>query len=268
MSLRRTLRAVPTLLRVGVAETVAYRAEFLVWILTTTMPLVMLALWTSVADEAPFRGFGSADFVAYYLATLIVRNLTGTWVAWQLNDELRQGTLALRLLRPIHPFLAIMVGHAAAVPLRALVALPIAAVLLAGSGGAALTHDPTRLALLAPSLAMAWVVTFATMFALGALAFFLERSVSLVNLYFGAYAVLSGYLLPLALMPGWLRAAAAWSPFRAMLGTPVELMTRAGLTADDVARLLLGQLGWTCASLALALGLWRRGLARFEAVGA
>ena len=35
----RTLHALPTLLRVGVAETVAYRAEFLVWVLTTTQPL-------------------------------------------------------------------------------------------------------------------------------------------------------------------------------------------------------------------------------------
>jgi ABC-2 type transport system permease protein len=76
----RTLRAIPALLRIGVAETVAYRAEFLVWILTTTMPLVMLALWTSVASEAPFREYSSDDFIAYYLAALIVRNLTGNWV--------------------------------------------------------------------------------------------------------------------------------------------------------------------------------------------
>ena len=60
MSAARTLRALPTLLRVGVAETVAYRAEFLVWILTTTLPLVMLGLWTSVAAEAPFRGYTSS----------------------------------------------------------------------------------------------------------------------------------------------------------------------------------------------------------------
>ena len=85
----RTLRAIPTLLRIGVAETVAYRAEFLVWILTTTLPLVMLALWTSVANEAPFRSFSAEDFVAYYLAALIVRNLTSTWVAWQVSEEVR-----------------------------------------------------------------------------------------------------------------------------------------------------------------------------------
>ena len=40
MSLHATVRAFPTLLRVGFADAVAYRAEMLVWILATTMPLV------------------------------------------------------------------------------------------------------------------------------------------------------------------------------------------------------------------------------------
>ena len=50
---RRSPRAFPTLLRVGFAEAVAYRAELLVWVLATTMPLVMLALWTAVARTRP-----------------------------------------------------------------------------------------------------------------------------------------------------------------------------------------------------------------------
>ena len=51
--MRRALRALPTLVRVGFAEAVAYRAEMLVWLLSTTMPLVMLALMTAVAREGP-----------------------------------------------------------------------------------------------------------------------------------------------------------------------------------------------------------------------
>ena len=126
MSAARTLRALPTLLRVGVAETVAYRAEFLVWILTTTLPLVMLGLWTSVAAEAPFRGYSSSAFVAYYLSNLIVRNLTGSWVAWQLSEEIRLGQMSMRLLRPLHPYIAFAASHVAAIPFRTVVVLPIA----------------------------------------------------------------------------------------------------------------------------------------------
>ena len=66
----RTLRASPTLLRVGFSEAVAYRAEFLVWLLSTNMPLVMLALWSAVARDGPVGRFRQADFAAYYLSLI------------------------------------------------------------------------------------------------------------------------------------------------------------------------------------------------------
>ena len=118
MSLPATARALPSLFKVGFSEAVAYRAEFLVWMLSTTMPLIMLALWSAVAREGPVGRFGEKEFVAYFLATFIVRQLTGSWAAWQMNFEIRQGTLAMRLLRPIHPMITYAVENLAAQPLR------------------------------------------------------------------------------------------------------------------------------------------------------
>jgi viologen exporter family transport system permease protein len=261
-----TIRALPTLLRVGVAETVAYRAEFLVWILTTTLPLVMLGLWTSVADEAPFRGYSSQNFVAYYLATLIVRNLTGSWVAWQISEEIRMGTLSMRLLRPIHPFVAYSASHLAAIPFRGVVALPIALVLLVSSGASALTSNPLQIAALVPSLVLAWFITFAMLFAIGSLAFWITKSMALFTLYFGLFNLLSGYLLPLDLLPWWIAKIAAYSPFRAMLSSPVELMTKQ-MTGGQVLEVLASQAGWAVGMIALALWLWRVGIRHFESVG-
>jgi ABC-2 type transport system permease protein len=262
----RTLRAIPTLLRIGVAETVAYRAEFLVWMLTTTMPLVMLALWTSVAREAPFRSYSSEDFVAYYLAVLIVRNVAGTWVTWQVSEEVRMGVMSMRLLRPLHPFVAYAVSHLAAVPFRSLVVLPIAGVLLLSSGASSLTREPLQLALIVPSLVLAWLVTFSFMFAIGALAFFITKTLALLNLYFMMFSLFSGYLLPQDLLPGWIARTAEILPFRYMLGVPVELMTRAH-APGEVLGLILGQLAWAAVSLAGALWVWRLGVKHYEAVG-
>ena len=262
----RTLRALPTLLRIGVAEVVAYRAEFLVWVLTMTQPLIMLGLWTSVAREAPFARYSSADFVAYFLATLIVRQLTGNWVAWQMSEDVRSGAMAMRLLRPVHPFFTYAASHLAALPLRSIIALPVAVVLLASAGAHALTSDPIQLALLAPSIALAWLITFAFMFAIGALAFFLTQTMAIANLYFALFSLFSGYLLPLDLLPPWIAGLARWLPFRFMLSAPVELLTRS-LDGERIALLLGGQLAWTAILLAVALGLWRAGVKRFEAVG-
>jgi ABC-2 type transport system permease protein len=265
MTVARTLRALPTLWRIGVAETLAYRAEFLVWILTTTQPLIMLGLWTSVARLQAFAHYTSADFVAYFLAALIVRQLTGNWVAWQISEDVRSGAMAMRLLRPIHPLVAYAASHAAAIPFRSIIALPVAVVLLAGSGSGALTTDPVRLALVIPSIALAWLITFALMFAIGALAFFLTQTMAIANLYFALYSLFSGYLMPLELL-GPVANVARWLPFRFMLSAPVELLTRTQ-HRDDLVRLLGGQAAWAAISLTGALVLWRRGVRRFEAVG-
>jgi ABC-2 type transport system permease protein len=262
----RTLRALPTLLRIGVAETVAYRAEFLVWILTTTQPLIMLGLWTSVAREAPFASYSSANFVAYFLACLIVRQLTGNWVAWQMSEEVRSGAMAMRLLRPLHPFFAYAASHAAAIPFRSFIALPVAFVLLASSGASVLSTDPVQLVLLVPSILLAWLITFALMFAIGALAFFLTQTMAIANLYFALFSLFSGYMMPINLLPPWIAALARWLPFRFMLSAPVELMTQS-LDRAHLVRLLGGQLAWTAILLAIALALWRAGVKRFEAVG-
>ena len=69
---------------------------------------------------------------------LIVRNLTGNWVAWQMSEEIRNGTMAMRLLRPIHPFIAFAASHVAAIPFRSVIALPIAVILLVSSGATGL----------------------------------------------------------------------------------------------------------------------------------
>lgn len=262
----RTIRALPTLFSIGVAETVAYRAEFLVWILTTTQPLIMMSLFTSVARERSFQGFSSDGFVAYYMSTLIVRQLTGNWVAWQMMEEIRMGTMAMRLLRPIHPVFSYIASHLAAIPFRSLVALPLAVGLLVSSGGKELTHDPVQLALLPISIGFAWLLTFAILFAIGSLAFFMTQTMAIANLYFGLYALLSGYLLPLSVMPR-IAAVAAWLPFRYTLDVPVAIMTRP-LLHDVLAGLLGRQAAWLGIMAVVSLAVWRAGVRRFESVGA
>jgi len=266
VSLRDTARAAPTLLRVSMAEALAYRAEFLVWMLTSTLPLVMLGLWTSVAAEAPFAGYQSTDFVAYYLATLIVRNLSGNWVFWHINEEIRTGALSLRLLRPIHPFVAYASTHLASVPLRGLIALPFAAVLLYSSASDRMVTDPRLLAVFVAAVAGAWLLTFLLLATIGCLAFFIEKSMAVFDVYAGMFAVMSGYLLPLPLLPAWVGRVAAVAPFRFMLSLPVE--TILGRHTPVVAvELLAAQWLYIAGAAVVASLVWRRGVARYEAYG-
>jgi ABC-2 type transport system permease protein len=261
-----TVRAIPTLLRVGLAEAVAYRAEFLVWLLSTNMPLVMLALWSAAAGDGPVGRYGTAQFTAYFLAALIVRLLTGAWVIWELNTEIRQGTLAFRLLRPIHPLAAYACENLAAVPLRAVLSLPVALVLLLSSGGGLLTGEPLRWVLFPVAVAGAWAITFLAMSLVGALAFYVESAASVFEIWMGLFGVFSGYLVPLDLFPPWLGALAHWLPFRYMLAFPVEMVTGL-LPRERVLFELAVQWLFVGGLLVLVRLAWSRGLRRFSAVG-
>ena len=264
--MRRALRAVPTLVRVGLAEAVAYRAEMLVWLLSTTMPLVMLALMSAVARDAPVGRFGQADFTAYYLAALVVRLMTGAWVIWEVNFEIRQGTLAFRLLRPIHPLVAYAAENVGAMPLRLVAVVPIAVGALLATGGERLTRDPLLAAIFPLALVGGWLITFLAMALIGALAFWVESSGALFEVWLGLFGVFSGYLVPLELFPRWVEHAARFLPFRYMLAFPVEVII--GMTPRPRALLELGIQWGFVLGLGLAARLtWRLGVRRFSAVG-
>lgn len=261
-----TLRLLPALFRIGFAEAVAYRAEFLVWMLSTTMPLIMLALWSAVAREAPVGRFGEKEFVAYFLATFIVRQLTGSWVAWQLNYEIRHGALAQRLLRPVHPIVPLAIENLAAQPMRLLVAFPVAVVWLASSGADQIPRAPLLWAAFALSMLGAWLISFLASFAIGCLAFGMESSVKVMDVWLTLFFVFSGYLIPVELFPPAARTLAEWLPFRYQLGLPVELITSAHGPGEALS-LLARQWGWVAVIAGLTSVIWRRGVARFAAYG-
>ncbi|AKU92052.1 ABC transporter permease [Vulgatibacter incomptus] len=260
------LRAIPSLMRVGFAEAVAYRAEFLVWILATNMPLIMLLLWSAVAKEAPVGRFGEAEFGAYFLATLIVRLVTSSWVIWDLNFEIRQGTIGMRLLRPLHPFVWYAAENLAALPMRAMVALPVAAIALLWLGAGQLNPDPVAWAIVPVALIGAWAMTFCAMAMIGSLGLLWESSLSVFQLWLGLYFVIGGYVLPLELLPDWLYAVVRWLPFRYLLSFPVETMLGL-IDRREALGALAVQWGYAALFLAGALAVWRRGLARYSAFG-
>jgi ABC-2 type transport system permease protein len=260
------LRAMPGLLRVGFVGALAYRAEFLVWVLAYSMPVIMMALWTAVAREAPVGRFGEREFQAYFLATLVVRLSTGAWVVWDINSEVRLGTLQRRLLWPIHALVTYLAENLSALPMRMLVALPITVISLCFLSLEALTGDPIQLAIVPLSLLGAFFIGFFVMAVIGTLSLWWESSMALYDLWLGLYTVLSGYVMPLELFPPGARQVVDCLPFRQMLAFPVENVL--GLIDRQRALRELG-LQWAYVALfgLLAHRVWRAGIRRFAAFG-
>jgi ABC-2 type transport system permease protein len=266
VSVRNTIRSLPALFKVGFYEAVAYRAEMLVWVLSTTMPLIMLALWSAVARDAPVGRYGQAQFVAYFLATFIVRQLTGAWVSWQMNYEVRQGTLSMRLLRPIHPLWAYAAENLSALPMRMVVALPAAVIALIVLELRQLSVDPVLWLIWCMAMLGAWLITFLANLSIGCLSLYMESSLKLMDVWLAVFFVFSGYLMPVELFPNWLKIVADWLPFEYQIGFPVGLMT-AAYSRSAALLMLARQWAFVLLLWGLATALWRGGLKRFAAYG-
>src|SRR5262249_2007842 len=117
---------------------------------------------------------------------------------------------------------------------------------------------------------------FLSMALIGLLAFFIDSALGLFYAWMGLYTLLSGYLVPLSLMPRWLAKLAAVLPFRYMLETPVRMLLGWPL-AGGVRDTALGcsqafaslgiEYGFVVV-LAIAVGLlWRAGLKRYASFG-
>lgn len=265
---RRLPAVLGALWRLGFAEAVAYRAAMLVWILTTSFPLVSLALWVGIARSGgPIGGYGEAEFVAYFVAAFLVRQLTACWVVWDLERSIRLGEISVLLLRPVHPILHHLMVSLAALPVRLLLALPLAVLVLIFSGDLALGGEPWRLLLLGPVLAGGWLLNFAIQASVGALAFWLDRSSSLYEIWSGLFIVLSGYLVPTSLLPEWLAPVVRVLPFHAILGFPVELMV-GSLSVAEGASMLAIQWAWVAVAWLVQRFTWRRGIRAYGAFGA
>jgi len=269
--LQRRVRVIGALLRAGFANALVYRAEFLVWMLTTNLPLVNLALWSAVARDGSVQGtegsWSQRQFAAYFLSALLVRVLTSCGTVWELTYEIKQGTLALRLLRPVHPLLAYATEALSPLPIRMTFALPIVAALLLGVGWEHLSHDPLSWLLVPVAIAGVWLMVFLVMCLVGALGFWFDSAAGVWEGWFAFYTVLSGYAVPLDLFPAWLRSATAYLPFRLMLALPVEAMTG----RIDHLQLLHGiaqQVAWCTALLLLARATFASGLRRYATFGA
>ncbi len=265
--LLRQLEIAAALFRLGLAEAVAYRASMVVWVLSTSFPLVALALWLSIAGEDRIGDFDRGDFITYFVAAFLVRQLTSAWVVWDLDHQIRSGDLSPLLLRPHHPVLTHAASNLAAIPVRSVVAAPVAIVVLAATGAQSWRGAPWQLAMVPLALILAWCLNFFGQLIVGSLAFWLTSASSLYGIWMGTYMVLSGYSVPTSLFPGQMREVVRVLPFHASLGFPVELIA-GRLSPDEIWRGFAVQALWVGLFAALAAWTWRKGIRVYGAVGA
>ncbi|SDS74217.1 ABC-2 type transport system permease protein [Friedmanniella luteola] len=252
----------------ALANNLAYRGAVAIWVVTSVIhPLVFIVVWRTVAGSGSTGGYTADQFVAYFLVMMVVDHLTFIWHMWEFEYRIRTGAFSPLLLRPVHP-IHNDVCENVSYKLVGLVGIVPAAVLLAVVFDADLTGTtPATVLAFLPAVLLAMVLRFVVEWCVALSAFWLTKVSALNAVFFSLFTFLGGQFAPLSVLPGWMQAVAAWTPFPWTLAHPVEVL----LGRRTGGELLVGygaQLAWIVVALVVLRVLWSRATRRYSAVGA
>ena len=74
-----------------------YRAALLIWTIGQVLePLVYLTVWSVAANSTggSVGGYTAADFAAYFILLMLINQVTYTWIMYEFEYRIRQGTFS------------------------------------------------------------------------------------------------------------------------------------------------------------------------------
>ncbi len=244
-----------------------YRAQILIWMLASLLMIIMMIVWLGISAQGAVNGYSSGDFISYFMIGWLVRTITAVWSSWELDYQVRQGTLSAMLLRPIHPIHNEIAANLTEKVLRLFIVLPIMTAVLLLTPSTALRLDVLSILAFLLALAGAWLLVFLSDYLVGMLAFWTSQTSAFIQMLYGLRLVLSGIIAPLAMFPDNVQAALRFSPFPYMLNFPTNILTK-GVAPGDLMFGFAAQFFWVGVLLVVMRLVWKRAMRSYSAVGA
>lgn len=269
MTLAHRLRIIRQLFLKDLVLELTYRGDFVIYMLSVvTTPVISLLIWRAALASGANLPVDRQYLTTYFVLLGIVNMLTSSWLDLWLAEMIRLGNLSIWLVRPGSAMLNLIANNLSEKAFKLVVLTPMIAVFWwVFRHAVVVPADPGRWLFFVASIVLGVVMMFAITVVIGSLAFWLtdiggiSRGLSLF------VSVLSGQIVPLALMPVWAGTFVRWQPFRFTVSFPLELMV-GDLGAMDVALGFATQLGYAALFLATAAWVWHRGQRSYGAVGA
>ncbi len=260
----QTLRKARSLLSVYYAYNLEYRAELILWMLSGSLPIILMGIWNQAAQGGKF-GLTPVDFTRYFITIFLVRQLTVVWVIYDFEEDVVKGKLSPRLLQPLDPMWHYIASHVAERFARIPFVLLLVALCFFIYPHAIWCPSVASFILFTLAVLLALVLRFLIQYTFAMLTFWTERATAIENLWLIFYLFLSGLVAPLAVFPESLRTIVMFTPFPYLLSFPASILI--GLPID-LMRGFLAIMGWILIILGLNRTLWRAGLRRYSGMGA
>ncbi|MBF2008174.1 MAG: ABC-2 family transporter protein [Chlorogloeopsis fritschii C42_A2020_084] len=262
--MKRIFRTALTLLSVYYAYMVEYRAELILWVLSGSLPIILMGVWTQAAQGGNF-GLAPVDFARYFLAVFLVRQLTVVWAIWDVEKEVIEGKLSNRLLQPLDPVWHHVASHLGERGARIPFTFLLIGLFFILYPQAFWIPSLGEICLFLLAGVLAFILRFVIQYTFALFAFWTERASAIENFWFLFYLFLSGMIAPLDVFPEPVRTVVLFTPFPYLIDFPASILV--GLPVD-ITRGFLATLGWILLFLILNRWLWRQGLKQYSGMGA
>jgi ABC-2 type transport system permease protein len=255
VTIRRRTRAYARLALNAARTTFAYRLSFVLGTIGVTFQLVALvALWGALLrGGARLGGFSLLEMKGYLLVGYVTGVLTSGFGEQAMAERIRSGAVALDLVKPLSyagmRFAEVLGG--VGVELGLIAGVGTAFMVLAGPVPAPVHPMLFLLALLA-----VLPIKFLLLYMSTLLCFWTQNYHGVAWARSALTLILSGALVPLALLPHWLRSVAAALPFAATTSTPA-LIYLGKIDTVGAVTLIAVQCGWIAGLWVASRVLWR-----------
>jgi ABC-2 type transport system permease protein len=256
------------LMKMGVLLELQYRVNSYFYMIgMIAEPVVYLVVWSTIADAegGSVAGFTAGQFVAYYIVWTLVRNVNIVFTPYGWEQRIRSGQFSAMLLRPMHPIHWDLAYFAGTRIMSVILWLPIAAILVIAFHP---VFTPTVAGVLVFLVAIwgAYLIRSVNQWMLGLVTFWTTRVGAIFQLYITAETLLSGRLVPLAVIPHWVQVVAAFLPFQWTFQFPI-LVLIGKLSTEQMLLGLAAQAAWILGGFLLLKFVWSACVRHDSAVG-
>lgn len=251
-------------------QSLAFRSEILIWFILDTIPiLILLVVWqTMFVNQTTIQNVTFTDVLGFYLLTFLIGFVTNCHFEYWRIDEVRQGKIDYLLVKPLGYIRDIALRHIGdkltSSALKAPLLVLLATFLLITTDSLPMHIDLTTAGIFTVFLVWSFVVQMLFGMLIVFTGFWLESAQGIDHFKWMTISLLSGVLMPIALMPSWLQSLTMALPFKYLYAVPIGVL-QGHLTVSYVDVVYAG-------SFLLALTLvvrlvWHKAKHRYSSVG-
>lgn len=244
-------------IRVAAMRTRVYRVSIIFGLISMAMQLFLLrTVWDAVyGDRESLEGIGRQQLLVYLSISALQRITLPGEISREIDDRVSTGQVAGDLTRPfsfMKQMIARQLGSSLGFSIWLVAAIPLALLI-----GSLRPPSPTNLAAYALSFVLAYTINLLIWLLVGLASFWLLNAGGLRAMVDMTSGLLSGLVVPVWFMPGWMRSIVEVLPFQAANFLPATIFA-GQVGGSDIVRPLLVQAFWIVALLAFAGWVWSR----------